>query len=95
MVVNFGENILRKITHTLVINTRRNFDHNNPNLFIEHDNIEVSIQALHDVESLDCLHTSVQQKVVNCTLRAASTLTQKLAEEAKLRVHDCPPKDNC
>jgi hypothetical protein len=27
-------------------------------------------------------------------LIAVSTLTQKLAEEAKLRVHDFPPKDN-
>jgi hypothetical protein len=37
----------------------------------------MSIQALHDVESLDRLQTYVQQKV---------------AEEAKLRVHDHPPK---
>jgi hypothetical protein len=56
---------------------------------------KVFIQALHDAESLDRLHTYVQQKVIICTLRTASTLTQKLAEEAKLRVHDCPPKDNC
>jgi hypothetical protein len=55
----------------------------------------VFIQALHDAESLDRLHTYVQQKVIIRTLRAASTLTQKLAEETKLRVHDCPPKDDC
>jgi hypothetical protein len=36
----------------------------------------------------------VQQKLITRTLRAASTLTQKLADEAKLRVHDFPPKDN-
>jgi hypothetical protein len=55
----------------------------------------MSIQALHGAESGDRLHTYVQQKVINYTLWAASTLTQKLAEEAKLRVHDFPPKDNC
>jgi hypothetical protein len=55
---------------------------------------KVFIQALHDAESLDRLHTYVQQKVIIRTLQAASTLTQKLDEEAKLRVHDCPPKDN-
>jgi hypothetical protein len=56
---------------------------------------KVFIQALHDAESLDRLHTYVQQKVIIRTLRTASTLTQKPAEEAKLRVHDCPRKDNC
>jgi hypothetical protein len=35
----------------------------------------------------------VQQKLITRTLQAASTLTQKLPEEAKLRVHDFPPKD--
>jgi hypothetical protein len=59
------------------------------------DNIKVFIQALHDAEYLDRLHIYVQQKVIIRTLRAASTLTQMLAEEAKLRVHDCPPKVNC
>jgi hypothetical protein len=62
---------------------------------LKHDNIEMSIQALHDVESVDRLQTYVQQKVINHTLWAASTLTQKLTEEAKLRLHDYPPKDNC
>jgi hypothetical protein len=57
--------------------------------------MKVFIQALHDAESLDRLHTYVQQKIIIRTLRAAFTLTPKLAEEAKLRVHDCPPKDNC
>jgi hypothetical protein len=56
---------------------------------------KVFLQALHDAESLDSLQTYVQQKAINYTLLAASTLTQKLAEEAKLRVHDYPPKDNC
>jgi hypothetical protein len=55
----------------------------------------VFIQALHDAESLLRLHTYVQQKVIIRTLRTASPLTQKPAEEAKLRVHDNPPKDNC
>jgi hypothetical protein len=55
---------------------------------------KVFIQALHDAESLDRLHTYVQQKVIIRTLRTASTLTQKLAKEAKLRLHDYPPKDN-
>jgi hypothetical protein len=41
---------------------------------------------------LDRLQTYVQQKVIKYTLRAASTHRQKLAEEAKLRVHDYPPK---
>jgi hypothetical protein len=54
----------------------------------------MSIQALHDAESLDRLQTYIQQKVINYTLLAASTLTQKPAEEAKLRVHDFPLKDN-
>jgi hypothetical protein len=58
------------------------------------DNIKVFIQALHDAESLDHLHTYVKQKFIIRTLRTASTLTQKLDEEAKLRVHDFPPKDN-
>jgi hypothetical protein len=56
---------------------------------------KVFIQAVHDAKSLDRLHTYVQQKVIIRTLRTASTLTQKLTKEAKLRVHDCPPKDNC
>jgi hypothetical protein len=56
--------------------------------------MKVFIQALHDVESLDHLHTYVQQKIIIRTLRAASTLTQKLVEEANLREHDFPPKDN-
>jgi hypothetical protein len=50
----------------------------------------MSIYALHDAESWNRIHTYVQQKVIQYTLRAASTLTQKLAEEAKLRVHDHP-----
>jgi hypothetical protein len=54
----------------------------------------VFIQALHDADSLDQLRTYVQQKIIIRTLRAASTLTQKLAEEAKLRGHDFRPKDN-
>jgi hypothetical protein len=60
---------------------------------LKHDNIKVFIQALHDAESLDHLHTYVQQNIIIRTLRAASTLTQKLAEKAKLRVPDFPPKD--
>jgi hypothetical protein len=52
----------------------------------------MSIYALHDAESWKRLHTYVQQKVIQYTLWAASTLTQKLAEEAKLRVHDHPLK---
>jgi hypothetical protein len=56
---------------------------------------KVFIQALHDAESLDRLLTYVQQKVIIRTLRTASTLTQKQAEEAKLRVHVYPPNDNC
>jgi hypothetical protein len=43
---------------------------------------------------LDHLHTYVQQKIIIRTLQAASTLKQKLTEEAKLRVLDFPPKDN-
>jgi hypothetical protein len=61
---------------------------------LRNDNIKVFIQALHDAESLDHLHNYVQQKIITRTLRAALTLTQKLAEMAKLRVHDSPPKDN-
>jgi hypothetical protein len=61
---------------------------------LKHDNIKVFIQALHDAKCLDHLHTYVQQKIIIRTLRAASTLTQKLAEESKLRLHDFPPKDN-
>jgi hypothetical protein len=54
----------------------------------------VFIQALHDAESLDHLHTYVQQKIITRTLRAALTLTQRLAEKAKLRLHGFPPKDH-
>jgi hypothetical protein len=80
---------------TLVFNTRWNYDHNNPNSFIENDNIKVFIQALHDAESLDHLHTMyIQQKHHTRTLRAASTLPQKLAEKDKPRVHDFSSKDN-
>jgi predicted hydrolase (HD superfamily) len=61
---------------------------------LKHDNRKVFIQALHDAESLDHLHTYVQQKIIICTLLAASTLIQKLAKEAKLRVYDFPPKHN-
>jgi hypothetical protein len=61
---------------------------------LKHDNIKVFIQALHGAVSLDHLHTSVQQKIITRTLRATLTLTQKLADKAKLRVHDFPPKDN-
>jgi hypothetical protein len=60
---------------------------------LRNDIITVFIQALHDAESLDHLHTYEQQKITH-TLRAALTLTQKLAEKAKLRVHDFPLKDN-
>jgi hypothetical protein len=56
---------------------------------------KVFIQAVHDAKSLDRLHTYVQQKVLIRTLRTDSTLTQKPAEEAKLRVHDYPLDDNC
>jgi hypothetical protein len=56
---------------------------------------KVFIQAVHDTKSLDRVHTYVQQKIIIRSLRTASTLTQKLAEEDKLRVHDFPPKDNC
>jgi hypothetical protein len=52
----------------------------------------MSIYALHDAESWNRLHTYVQQKVIQYTLLAVSTLTQKQAEEAKLRVHDHPLK---
>jgi hypothetical protein len=61
---------------------------------LKHDNIKVFFQALHDAESLDHLHAYVHQKIIIRTLRAASTLTQKLVDEAKLRVHDFLPKDN-
>jgi hypothetical protein len=55
----------------------------------------VSIQTLHDAESLDHQRTIyIQQKHHTGTLRAALTLPQKLAEKAKLRVHDFSSKDN-
>jgi hypothetical protein len=80
---------------TLVFNPRWDFDHNNPNSFIENDNIKVFIQALHDAESLDHLHTMYNlQKLNTRTLRAALTLQKNLVEKAKLRVHDLPSKDN-
>jgi hypothetical protein len=75
--------------HTrLVFNTKRDFGHNNPELFIKHDSTKMSNYALHDAGFWNRLHTYVQQKMIRYTLGAASTLTQKLAEEAKLRVHD-------
>jgi hypothetical protein len=46
------------------------------------------------MRSLWITYTPMYNKIITRTLRAASTLTQKLAEEAKLRVHDFPPKDN-
>jgi hypothetical protein len=55
---------------------------------LRNDIIKVFIQGLHDAESLDHLHTYIQHKIITRTLRAALTLTQKLAEKAKLRVHD-------
>jgi hypothetical protein len=61
---------------------------------LRNDIIKVFIQALHNAESLDHLHTYIQQKIITHILRAALTLTQKLAEKAKLRVHDFSPKDN-
>jgi hypothetical protein len=80
---------------TLVFNPRSDFDHNNPNSFIENDNIKVFIQALHEAESLDHLHIMYNHQKLNTrTLRAASTLPQKVAEKDKLRVHDFSSKDN-
>jgi hypothetical protein len=74
--------------HTrLVFNTKRDFGHTNPELFIKHDYTEMSIYALYDAESWNRLHL--------CTTKGHpiySTLTQKLVEEAKLRVHDQPLK---
>jgi hypothetical protein len=61
---------------------------------LRNDIIKVFIQALHDAESLDHLNTYVQQKIITRTIRAALTLTQKLVEKAKLRVHDFTLKDN-
>jgi hypothetical protein len=80
---------------TSLFNPRWDFDNNNPNSFIENDNIKVFIQALHDAESLDHLHTMYNHQKLNTrTLRAASTLPQKLPEKAKLRVRDFSSKDN-
>jgi hypothetical protein len=90
--MNFGEHDLHNITHNVGIQHKAKFWSHNPNSFIEHDNTRVFIQALHGAEPLDHLHTYVHQKIIIRTLREASTLTQKPAEEAKLRVHDFPPR---
>jgi hypothetical protein len=52
----------------LAFNTKQDFDHNNPELFLKHDYTEMSIYALHDAEFWNRLHTYVQQKVIQYTL---------------------------